>query len=88
MLFKTGVELEASFGVRPFHEGDLILRVGDESINKAQSIEDIIKFVDAAIPFIELPDIIFSKQVKISGKKEPQKSRSTLFGNNNQSNAC
>jgi len=67
MLFKTGVELEASFGVRPFHEGDLILRVGDESINQAQSIEDVIKYVDAAIPFIELPDIIFSKQVKING---------------------
>jgi 2-keto-4-pentenoate hydratase len=67
MLFKTGVELEASFGVRPFHEGDLILRVGDESINQAQSIEDVIKYIDAAIPFIELPDIIFSKQVKING---------------------
>ena len=67
MLFKTGVELEASFGVRPFHEGDLILRVGDESINQAQSIEEVIKYIDAAIPFIELPDIIFSKQVKING---------------------
>jgi 2-keto-4-pentenoate hydratase len=67
MFFKTGVELEASFGVRPFHEGDLILRVGDESINQAESIEDVIRYVDAAIPLIELPDIIFSKQVKIDG---------------------
>ena len=51
MLFKTGVDIEASFGVRPFHEGDLILRVGDESINQAKSIEDSIKYLDAVIPF-------------------------------------
>lgn len=69
MLFKTGVELEASFGVHPFHEGDLVSRVGDESIKQAQSLEDVIKYVDAAIPFIELPDIIFSKPVKINGSK-------------------
>ena len=67
MLFKSGVVIEASFGVRPFHEGDLILRVGDDSINQAKSIEDVIKYIDAVIPFIELPDIIFSKQVKING---------------------
>ena len=67
MLLKNGTAIDAKFGVTPLHEGDLILRVSDDFINQAKTKEEVIKYIDAAIPFIELPDIIYSKGVKING---------------------
>ena len=37
MLLKDGAELEASFGVRPFHEDDLIMRVGRKASQEGRS---------------------------------------------------
>ncbi|MEN8781024.1 MAG: hypothetical protein ABF292_07920 [Desulfobacterales bacterium] len=67
MVLKNGTAIDAKFGVTPLHEGDLILRVSDDLINQAKTKEEVIKYIDAAIPFIELPDIIYSKDVKING---------------------
>ena len=67
MLLKNRTTIDGKFGVTPLHEGDLILRVSDDLINQARTKEEVIKYIDAAIPFIELPDIIFSKDVKING---------------------
>jgi 2-keto-4-pentenoate hydratase len=67
MVLKSGTAIDAKFGVTSLFEGDLILRVGDDSINQAKNKAEVIKYVDAAIPFIELPDIIYSKDVKING---------------------
>jgi 2-keto-4-pentenoate hydratase len=67
MILKSGTTLEAAFGARPLYEGDLILRVGSEAINDAKTPEEALKYIDAAIPFIELPDLVFDKNVKING---------------------
>jgi len=67
MLLKSGAEVEANFGCRPLYEGDLILRVGSVEINKATTQQGILKYIDAVIPFIELPDITYAKEVKING---------------------
>ena len=67
MLLKSGAEVEANFGSRPLYEGDLILRVGSVEINKAKTLQEILKHIDAVIPFIELPDITYAKEVKING---------------------
>jgi 2-keto-4-pentenoate hydratase len=67
MLLKSGTEVEANFGCRPLYEGDLILRVGSVEINKAKTQQEILKYIDAVIPFIELPDITYAKEVKING---------------------
>ena len=67
MLLKNETAIDAKFGVTPLHEGDLILRVSDDLINQSRTKEEAIKYIDAAIPFIELPDIIYSKDVKING---------------------
>jgi 2-keto-4-pentenoate hydratase len=67
MILKSGTTLEAAFGARPLYEGDLILRVGSEAINDAKTPEEALKYIDAAIPFIELPDLVFAKNVKING---------------------
>lgn len=67
MLLKSGSEIEANFGARPLSEGDLILRVGSAKINDAKTPEEALKYIDAAIPFIELPDLVYDKSVKING---------------------
>jgi 2-keto-4-pentenoate hydratase len=67
MLMKSGAEVPADFGARPLYEGDLILRVKSDKINKAKTPMDALKQIDAALPFIELPDLAYAKEVKING---------------------
>lgn len=67
MILKSGTTIDANFGARPLYEGDLILRVGSEAINTAVTPMDVLKGIDAAIPFIELPDLVYAKNVKING---------------------
>ena len=67
MLMKSGAEVPADFGARPLYEGDLILRVKSDKINRAKTPMDALKYIDAAIPFIELPDLAYAKDVKING---------------------
>ena len=67
MILKSGTSIEAAFGARPLYEGDLILRVGSEAINSAKTPMEALQHIDAAIPFIELPDLTYAKDVKING---------------------
>jgi 2-keto-4-pentenoate hydratase len=67
MILKSGTTIEANFGARPLYEGDLILRVGSDAINGANTPMEALQSIDAAIPFIELPDLVYAKDVKING---------------------
>jgi 2-keto-4-pentenoate hydratase len=67
MILKSGTVIEANFGAQPLYEGDLILRVGSDAINGATTPMEALRSIDAAIPFIELPDLVFAKGVKING---------------------
>jgi len=67
MMLKSGAEVPAVFGAVPMIEGDLCVRVGSDSINQAKTIEEALKSLDAVIPAIELPDMVFAKGVKFSG---------------------
>ena len=67
MLLKSGATIEANYGIRPFAEGDLILRVGSAEINKAKTPQETLRWIDAAIPFIELPDMPYAKELKLNG---------------------
>ena len=67
MILKSGTTIEADFGARPLYEGDLILRVGSDAINGAKTPMEALQGIDAAIPFIELPDLVYAKDVKING---------------------
>jgi 2-keto-4-pentenoate hydratase len=69
MMLESGTVMKANFGVRPLHDGDLILRVKGSGINKAKTPMEILSHIDAAIPFIELPDLLYEKGVKINGPK-------------------
>jgi len=67
MILKSGTTIEAAFGARPLYEGDLILRVGSDAVNSAKTPMEALAGIDAAIPFIELPDLAYAKEVKING---------------------
>jgi len=67
MLLPSGTVLPADFGARPLSEGDLILRVKDDGINEAGTPAEVLGHIDAAIPFIELPDLLYGKEIKING---------------------
>ncbi|MBA4418458.1 MAG: hydratase [Syntrophus sp. (in: bacteria)] len=64
MILKSGADIPADFGAISVSEGDLIVRVGDEAINQAKTPEETLKWLDAVIPFIELPDMVFDKTMK------------------------
>jgi len=67
MMLKNGAEVPAAFGAVPMIEGDLCVRVGSIDINQAKTIEEALKNLDAVIPAIELPDMVFAKDVKFTG---------------------
>lgn len=65
MLLKNGAVLKANSGIQLRVEGDLIVRVGSESINQATTAREALASLDAVIPFIELPDLIYASDVKL-----------------------
>jgi 2-keto-4-pentenoate hydratase len=67
MLLKSGSVVPADFGAASFSEGDLILKVGSEEVNFAKTQEEALRSMEAVIPFIELPDMVFAKGVKLTG---------------------
>jgi 2-keto-4-pentenoate hydratase len=66
MILTSGAVIPADFGTFPFGEGDLIVRVADEAINQAKTPGETLQWLDAVIPFIELPDMVFDKSVKLT----------------------
>lgn len=67
MLLKDGATVDAAFGARPLFEADLLVRIGDESINRAQTPEQAIGAIDQVIPAIELPDLMVEAPGKLDG---------------------
>ncbi|MCX7966703.1 MAG: hypothetical protein N2596_08780, partial [Syntrophorhabdaceae bacterium] len=59
MFLKNNAEIEAKFGIRSMFEGDLLVRVGNDAINDATTPEEALKNLEAVIPFIELPDLVY-----------------------------
>lgn len=65
MLLPNGRIISPQFGSRPFSEGDLIVRVGSEEINNAKTTTEALASLDAVVPFLELPDLVYSGEVKL-----------------------
>jgi 2-keto-4-pentenoate hydratase len=57
---QDGAEVPAAFGAVPRVEADFLLRVRSEAINDARDHMAILRELDVAIPFIELPDLVLS----------------------------
>lgn len=66
MLIPPGQAVRADYGVAPAWESDLLLVVGDASINTARTREDIYRSLRALRPFIELGNGNFAPGVKLT----------------------
>ena len=65
MLLESGATVPADFGARPLFEADLIVRVSDAAINHATTPEAALAALDAVIPFIELPDLMYAPEATL-----------------------
>jgi 2-keto-4-pentenoate hydratase len=65
MFIPDGGRLPARFGARPLVEADLMVRVGSEAINTARNAEEALACLDAVMPFIELPDLLYAPGVAL-----------------------
>jgi 2-keto-4-pentenoate hydratase len=66
MLLPSGAIVNAKFGAIPMVEADLIVRVKSEKINTAKTLQEILNNLDAIVPFLELPDLGYQPQLKLS----------------------
>lgn len=65
---RSGAELPAGFGIIPAVESDLLVRVRDEGVNEAgEDHVALLRHLDAVIPFIELPDLVYGPGTAWSG---------------------
>ncbi|MBN1626507.1 MAG: hypothetical protein JW944_08270 [Deltaproteobacteria bacterium] len=56
MILNNGAHISSDNFVSSFIESDLLLRVGNDAINSADTDDEILSALDAVIPFIEFPD--------------------------------
>ncbi|CCQ50948.1 2-keto-4-pentenoate hydratase [Crocosphaera watsonii] len=68
MLLPSGITIPANFGAKPMIEGDLMVRVASEKINEVTTPQDTLKHLDAVIPFLELPDLVYDKNIKVNAE--------------------
>lgn len=66
MLLKTGAIIPSNFGTRTILEGDLLVRIGSEKVNNATTTEEALAALDAVIPFMELPDLVYAENVNLN----------------------
>lgn len=66
MLLDSGSTLPIEFGSRPQAEGDLMVRVGSADINQAETDLELLAGLDAIIPFLELPDLIYQENASVN----------------------
>ncbi len=66
MLRPSGTPIPVSIATRPLVEGDILVRVGDAAaLRQARTDDEILAALDAVIPFIEVPDLIYSAESSI-----------------------
>ena len=69
MLQPSGTPIPVSVATRPLVEGDILVRVGDgEALRQARTDDEILGALDAVIPFIEVPDLIYSAESSIDAR--------------------
>lgn len=67
MLLSDGTELPARFGAQPRLEADLLVRIKSPEIHSATTPEQAMQYIDAVIPFIELPDLLVRDPGTLNG---------------------
>lgn len=62
MLLESPAIININSTTHPFAEADLLVRVKDAAINNAKTDQEILASIDQVIPFIEVPDRLFSTE--------------------------
>lgn len=65
MLLRDRVTLDDTFAVRPLLEADLMVMIRDDSINEAQTDEELLASLEGVHPMIELADMVFMQGTDI-----------------------
>jgi len=66
MLLPSPARISVQSGARLLVEADLLVRVADVSINQARDWSELLRAIDAVVPFIEVPDLLYDPQVRIT----------------------
>jgi len=66
MLLRDRVLLDQNFSPRPVLEADLMVMIKDESINTAETIEQVVAALEGIHPIIELADLRFTEGMAIN----------------------
>ncbi len=61
MMLENGATLEGPWGAVPMVEADLVLEISDSAVNAATTPAEVMQYVSAIYPFIELPDLALAK---------------------------
>ena len=58
--------LDPRLGTRPMLEADIIVIIESTEINKAKTPAEMLPHIGAIVPFVEIPDLVFAKDVTLS----------------------
>jgi 2-keto-4-pentenoate hydratase len=67
MLLKSGAQVPAAFGARPFFEADFVVVVKDDGLARATSLRQAAESISHVVPFMELPDLMLDPKVTLTG---------------------
>jgi 2-keto-4-pentenoate hydratase len=67
MMLKSGAEVPAAFGARPFYEADFVVVVKDDGLARATSLRQAAQSISHVVPFMELPDLMIDPRVQLTG---------------------
>ena len=67
MVLQSPATIPRSFATRGLFEADLVVRVSDPKINRAQTEREVLESIDAVYPFLELPDMVYHANVPLNG---------------------
>lgn len=67
MLLDDGAGIAVASGVRLMGEADLLVRVGRDAIDTADSRREILAALSEAIPFLEVPDLVYAEDARPDG---------------------
>jgi 2-keto-4-pentenoate hydratase len=67
LVNERAAPISARYGARPVVEADLLVEVGDESINQARTPLEALKALSRVAPFVELADLVVAEGEPLTG---------------------
>ena len=80
MLRPDGARIRLDSGAQLAVEADLLVEIGDESINEARTLAQVAESLATVSAFIELPDLFFAREVAPNGAQLLAMNTAARFG--------